>query len=219
MRSPGTPPNGAPFPSPRTLSCMPSSTPAGISRLTTASSRFMPISSVPPGFRVMRWPVPWQSGHVEAVCICPRIVLVTRRTWPVPWQVAQSACSTPSAWTCLNTLTFLVNPSATSSSVNFTLMRRFAPFIRLRRPPPPPPPPKAPPKMSPNWEKMSSMFMPPPPNPPGPPRMPSWPNRSYCWRFVSSLNTSYASAASLNFSSAAALSGFLSGWYFKASLR
>ena len=190
MRSPGTPPSGAPLPSPRTLNCMPSSTPAGISRVTTASSRFMPISSVPLGLRVMLWPVPWQTLQVEAVCIWPKMVLVTRRTCPVPWHVVQSACSTPGACTCLKTLTFLLMPSETSSRVNFTLMRRLAPFMRRRRPPPPPPPPKAPPKMSPNWEKMSSMFMPPPPNPPGPPRMPSWPNRSYCWRLVSSLSTS-----------------------------
>ena len=78
----------------------------------------------------------------------------------------------PSAWTRRNTLTFLVTPSAISSKVSWTLMRRLDPFIR-RGPPPPPPkaPPKAPPKMSPNWLKMSSMFMPAPP--PAAPPMPA----------------------------------------------
>ena len=54
----------------------------------------------------------------------------------------------------------------------------FGSAARRERPPPPPkkpsnppnpPPPPRPPKMSPNMEKMSSMFMPPAPKPPAPP--------------------------------------------------
>lgn len=57
----------------------------------------------------------------------------------------------------------------------------------------------------------------PPWNPPKPPpALPSKaaePNWSYCFLFVSSLNTEYASPISLNFSAAPG-SLFTSGWYF-----
>ena len=65
---------------------------------------------------------------------------------------------------------------------------------------------------------------PPKPCPPGPPpaafgSTPAWPNRSYASRLEASESISYASFASLNFSSAALSFGLRSGWCFMASLR
>ena len=51
-----------------------------------------------------------------------------------------------------------------------------------------------------------------------PPR-PAWPKRSYMWRLSVSASTAYASAASLNWSSAFLSPGLRSGWCFSASLR
>ena len=57
-------------------------------------------------------------------------------------------------------------------------------------------------------------------NPPvAAPPSPAWPKRSYMWRLSVSASTEYASAASLNFSSAALSPGLRSGWYLSASLR
>ena len=150
------PPAGAALPLPRRLSCMPSSTPAGMSISTTVSSqRAMFVRVLRLGLDAR--PGPPQAGQVDAVCIWPRM-LVTRRTdVPPHWrQVVFHALGLDQA------NLFLVTPSAISSRVSWTLMRRLDPFIdpgrlRHRRRPP------APPKMSPNWLKMSSMFMPAPP--------------------------------------------------------
>merc|ERR1711974_561381 len=68
------------------------------------------------------------------------------------------------------TFIFFSTPFAISSSVSFTLILRLLPFTRRCPPPPkpppkpekpPPPPPNAPPKISPNWLKVSSIFIPP----------------------------------------------------------
>ena len=100
-------------------------------------------------------------------------------------------------------------------------MRRLLPLntrcLFLELPPPNPLPNEPPPKTSPNWLKMSSMFMPPPkPPPPEAPPKPACPYWSYLAFLLPSLSTSYASAASLNFPSALLSSGFLSGWCFNA---
>ena len=79
-----------------------------------------------------------------------------------------------------------------------------------------PPPPNISPKMSPKMSLMDA----PPANPASPNGEPfAKPNRSYLARRSGSERTSYASLASLNRSSASSLPGFLSGWYWWASLR
>src|SRR5690606_12721454 len=189
IRSPGMPPRGAALPFPLIDSCMPSLTPAGMLMLMVSSPRIKPSPWQAVHLADISTPSPLQVGQVLVVCICPRMVLVTRRTAPVPPQVRQvlnddlSFAPVPSQveqTTFLLTLIFFSAPLALSLSVSFTLMRRFDPFA-TRRPPRCPPPPKKlsnglppPPKMSPNWLNMSSMFMPPPPNPPDAP--PAWPN-------------------------------------------
>ncbi len=198
-RSPGTPPAGASLPMPLMLSCMPSSTPAGILISTTRSSRFRPCSSPPVPRLLTVCPMPPQAGQVLTVCIWPRKVLCTRATWPLPPQVAQVPYSAPSARTSLFTLIFFSTPLAISARSSFNRTRRLLPFTTRRprerpKPPPPPKPPKAPPKaspkMSPNWLKMSSMDMP-PPKPPGPPMPgPACPKRSYLAFFSGSLRIS-----------------------------
>ena len=122
----------------------------------------------------------------------------------------------------LLTFIFFSTPLAMSFNESFTLTLRFDPFIvlcavrLLPKPLKPPKPPKPPPKISPNWEKMSSTVIPPPEKPLPAPLTPACPKRSYRDFFWSSRSTSYASAASLNFSSALLSPGFLSGWNFRA---
>ncbi len=209
---------------PLIFNCIPSSTPAGIWIGTTTSSRIRPCSSLPGARLVTDRPIPPHAGQVVTVCIWPRKVFWTRRTWPLPPHVEQVPYSLPFARTNLVTLIFFSAPLATSSKLILSRTRKLLPFT-VRPPrccpkPPKPPPPNPPPKMSPNWEKMSSMFMPPPWKPP-PPKPPGalCPNRSNLARLSGSLRISYAPAPSLNFSSAAWSPGFLSGWNLIASLR
>src|SRR5690606_5696384 len=155
--------------------CMPSLTPAGILMLMVSSPRISPSPWHVVHLADISTPSPLQVGQVLVVCICPRMVLVTRRTAPVPPQVRHvlnddlSFAPVPSQveqTTFLLTLIFFSAPLAISLSVSFTLMRRFDPFA-TRRPLRCPPPPKKlskglppPPNISPNWLNMSSMFMP-----------------------------------------------------------
>ena len=67
------------------------------------------------------------------------------------------------------------------------------------------------------WEPPAPGRNPPPPGPV--PKAPSRLISSYCLRFSGSESVSYAELTSLNFSSAALLPGFLSGWFSRASLR
>src|ERR1700761_2717525 len=125
-------------------------------------------------------PSPLQVGQVLVVCICPKMVFVTRRTAPDPpqvlqvWKDALSFAPVPSQvlqGICLLTFIFFSVPLAISSSVKRTLIRRLLPRATRRPPPPwrPPPPPKKPsnglppPKISPNGLNMSFISMPPPP--------------------------------------------------------
>ena len=172
--------------------------------------------SAPFGLLSKVWPDPLHDSHIEEVCILPRIVLVILVTWPLPLHVAHLLKVDPGAFTFLFTLIFLSTPLEISSNVRLTLTRKLLPLITLCPPNPPPnPPPNALPKISPNWLKMSSMFI--PPLNPAPPFWKAWcPNWSYLAFLLGLLNTSYASAASLNFSSAALSFGFLSGWYWIA---
>src|SRR5690606_41623218 len=86
-------------------------------------------------------PSPLQVGQVLVVCICPRIVFVTRRTAPVPPQVRQvwnddlSRAPLPSQvgqMICLLTLIFFSVPLAISCSVSLTLIRRLVPLTTRR---------------------------------------------------------------------------------------
>ena len=222
--SPGIPAFFAACPLPSTFSTIPSITPAGIFISITSSPATTPSPLHFVHLFLMVFPVPPHCGHAVCVCMRPSMVSTVRVTYPEPLHCEQVSCrpsSLPVPLQCWHatfflTLNFLVVPVATSFRVIFTFKRRSAPLdCCLRRPPPPPNPPNppnpCPPKMSPNMLKMSSMFMlAPPPNPPFPP-IPACPNWSYLWRFSGSCNTSYASAASLNFSSASLLSGLRSG--------
>src|SRR5690606_15070017 len=132
-------------------SCIPSLTPAGILIAIVSS----PLSSPSPRqvvhLEVISTPSPLQVGQVLVVCICPRMVLVTRRTDPAPPQVPQvlnedlSFAPDPSQvlqTMLLLTFIFFSTPLAISSKVNFTFIRRLLPLETLRPPPldwPPPP--------------------------------------------------------------------------------
>ena len=163
--------------------------------LMVSSPRLNPSPWQVPHLAVISEPSPLQVGHVLVVCIWPNMVLVTRRTAPLPPQVRQVLTDDLSfapeplqLWqtTCLFTFIFFSTPLAISSRVSLTLMRKLLPRA-TRRPPrvdcPPPkklskglPPP--PPKISPNWLKISSMFMfPAPPEGPPCPAL-AWPNWS-----------------------------------------
>ncbi|CAI8170405.1 MAG: Uncharacterised protein [Crocinitomicaceae bacterium] len=85
---------------------MPSSTPAGISISIIVSFFSKPVASTPAGLFEIICPDPLQLGQVDAVCIAPRMVLVTRVTCPVPLQVGQVENSTPLAATNLFTFIF-----------------------------------------------------------------------------------------------------------------
>ena len=90
------------------------------------------------------------------------------------------------------------------------------------RPRPWPPRPNMFPNMSPRPPPPMSSTLnvkPPAPGPPRPPIGPMVRTSSYSLRLASSPSTSYADATSLNFSSATALPGFLSGCRSRASLR
>src|SRR5690606_1352017 len=181
IRSPGIPLRGAAFPFPLMESCMPSLTPAGMLIAIVSSPRNKPSPRQVVHLAVISTPSPPQALQVLVVCIWPKMVLVTRRTVPDPpqfrhvWTDDLSRAPLPSQEeqvTCLLTLIFFSTPLAISSSVSLTLMRRLVP-LDTRRPPWRPPPPKKlskglppPPKISPNWLNMSSIFMPPPPKPP-----------------------------------------------------
>src|SRR5690606_20696651 len=110
---------------------------------------------------VISTPSPLQVGQVLVVCICPRIVFVTRLTDPLPLHVLQvlkedlSFAPEPShdlQTTFLFTFIFFSTPFAISSKVSFTLIRRLLPLATLR----PPPWERAPPK------KLSKGLPPPP---------------------------------------------------------
>ena len=81
-KSPAIPLPGAELPFPLTLSCIPSTTPAGIFTVTVSSLEINPCPSEPSGRLSILCPAPPQVGHAEAVCIRPKIVLVTLVTWP-----------------------------------------------------------------------------------------------------------------------------------------
>src|ERR1700750_384213 len=89
MRSPEAPPRSPALPRPPTLSCMPSCTPAGMSIVTVSSPYTRPSPLQTEHLAVTMEPSPLQVGQVVTVCICPRKVLLTRRTWPLPPQVEQ----------------------------------------------------------------------------------------------------------------------------------
>src|SRR5262245_41093245 len=92
IRSPGGPPLSPALPLPPIFSCIPSCTPAGTSIPTVSSAYTRPSPLHVPHFAVIVVPSPLHAGQVVTVCICPRKVLVTRRTWPLPPQV-------PHVWT------------------------------------------------------------------------------------------------------------------------
>src|SRR6185369_5524301 len=118
------PPLSPALPFPFIFNCMPSCTPAGISIVTVSSAYTLPSPLHVPHLAVIVVPSPLQVGHVVTVCICPRKVLVTRRTWPLPPQVPQ-VCTLPLSFaplplhvvqtTCFFTLIFLVTPLDISS--------------------------------------------------------------------------------------------------------
>src|ERR1044072_2454683 len=128
------PPRSPALPLPLTFNCMPSCTPAGISIVTVSSPYTLPSPRQAPHFAVIVEPSPLQVGHVVTVFICPKKVLVTRRTCPLPPHVPQ-VCTLPLSFaplppqvlqaTYFFTLMFLVTPFAISSYVNFILMRRL----------------------------------------------------------------------------------------------
>src|SRR4029079_9990649 len=89
IRSPCGPPLSPAFPLPLIFNCIPSCTPAGTSILTVSSAYTLPSPLQVPHFAVIVVPSPLQVGQVVTVCICPRKVLVTRRTCPLPPQVPQ----------------------------------------------------------------------------------------------------------------------------------
>src|SRR4051812_29189875 len=147
-RSPGGPPRSPALPLPLMLSCMPSCTPAGISRLSVSSPYTRPSPLQLLHFCVIVLPSPLQVGHVVTVCICPRKVLVTLRTWPDPPQLPQvciellSFAPLPAHWVqvmCFFTFIFLLAPLAISPKSIFSFIRRLAPRVPCLRPPPPPP--------------------------------------------------------------------------------
>src|SRR5688572_11272070 len=183
IRSPAVPPLSPALPLPLMLNCMPSCTPAGISMLIVSSPYTRPSPLQVPHLAVIVTPSPLQVGQVVTVCICPKNVFCTLLTCPLPPQVLQ-VCTLPLSFapeplqvvqgTCFFTLIFLVTPFAISSYVSFSFTRRLLPLIPRLRPPPlrarPPPPKRLPkrssPNISPNWLKISSMFIPPPLYPP-----------------------------------------------------
>src|SRR5690606_13205082 len=87
IKSPGTPPRGAAFHLPLIDNCIPSLTPAGILMAIVSSPRTNPSPLHEVHLAVTSTPSPLQVGQVLVVCICPNIVLVTRRTEPLPPQV------------------------------------------------------------------------------------------------------------------------------------
>src|SRR5688572_26224397 len=101
------------------------------------------------------------------------MVLVTLLTCPAPLHVEHLLKADP-FWapeplhelhaTALFTLIFFSTPLVISAKVSFTLIRRLLPRFTWRLPPPPPPKKLSnglwPPKISPNWLKMSSIFIP-----------------------------------------------------------
>src|SRR5690606_3733815 len=124
-------------------SCIPSLTPAGILMVMVSSPRTSPSPWQVEHLAEISTPSPLQVGQVLVVCICPRMVLVTRLTAPVPPQVRHvlnedlSFAPEPSQveqTTCLLTFIFFSAPLAISLSVSFTLIRRLVPFA-TRRPP------------------------------------------------------------------------------------
>ena len=178
-KSPEIPSDIASFPFPLTLSCIPSSTPAGILTSTVSSVKIWPFTSEPGAFLVTILPVPEHALHVVVDCIRPKIVFVICVTCPDPPHWGQVENSVPGAWTFLLTFIFLLTPLAISFIVKETFILRFVPFDLLcEDPPKPPKPPNAPPNISPNWLNMSSIFIPPAPNPPDPSKA-AWPNWSY----------------------------------------
>src|SRR5688572_9861675 len=178
IRSPAIPPLSPALPLPLIFSCIPSCTPAGMSIVTVSSPYTRPSPLQVLHFAVIVEPSPLQLGQVLTVCICPRKVFCTLLTCPLPPHVLQ-VCTLPSSFapfpphvlqaTCFFTLIFFVTPFAISSYESFNLMRRLLPLIprfrwppRLRWPPPNMFPKRSSPKISPNWLKISSMFIPPP---------------------------------------------------------
>ena len=206
-KSPATPPRGGTFPLPDIDNCISLETPAGILIGMISSSNTRPSPKHASHLAPTLLPSPLQVGQVDEVTIWPNIVFWTRFTWPDPWHVPQVFKSVPffepfpeqdlqATWRF--TLIFFSTPFAISSKFNFNLIRKSVP-LRWRLPPPRPPLKKLPnglsspppPKISPNWENISSMFMPWPPNPPpAAPPIPACPKRSYCDFFWALLNTS-----------------------------
>src|SRR5690606_18131891 len=178
-------------------------TPAGILIEMVSSPLTNPSPRQVVHLALISIPSPLQVGQVLVVCICPKMVLVTRLTDPEPPHVLQvwyddlSLAPVPlqvRQTTCLFTFIFFSTPLAISSKVSLTLMRRLVP-LGIRRPPLEllPPPKKLSkglplPKISPNWLKISSIFMPAPP--PKLDEVPAWPNWSYLALFSGSLSTS-----------------------------
>ena len=132
-------------------------------------------------------PAPLQSGQWDWTLKNPW----ARTTWPVPRQVRQVCGECPGLdrdslqvphESCFSTSTSFLVPKAASLKLMRISRRRSAPVLSLWFPPP-----KKSPKISPNWEKISSN----PLNPLNPlPFNPSWPNWSYICLFSGSFNTS-----------------------------
>src|SRR5699024_12167352 len=149
IKSPGIPPLGAALPLPLMESCIPSLTPAGMLIAMVSSSRTNPSPPQEGHLAVISTPSPLQEGQVLVVCICPKIVLVTRVTDPLPPHVLQlwydelSLAPLPEQVlqeTSLLTLIFFSTPSAISFNVILTCIRSLLPLRTLLPASLPPPP-------------------------------------------------------------------------------
>src|SRR3954454_21602054 len=226
--SPGGPPLGPASPFPLSLTREPSFTPAGMFTAYFLTWRVWPdpwhvgqgslISvPVPPHWRhgceiekrpcdSASTPRPWQ--RLQTVGLVPGFA-------PVPRPVGQGGAS--------GTVTDTCPPSIACSNDTCTSVSRSRPRSGRGVRPAPPPPPNRSDRMSPKPPTPPAGAPPKPPPPPPkpppgkPPKMP--PPESYCLRFSGSDRTAYAPWTSLNRSSASLSPGFLSGWYFRASLR
>mmetsp|Transcript_8227 Transcript_8227/g.28868 ORF Transcript_8227/g.28868 Transcript_8227/m.28868 type:complete len:246 (+) Transcript_8227:478-1215(+) len=202
LRSPGSPSRMGSPSSKKLISC-PSRIPGSTSTVMVSTSRTnLTLGQSSHTFCAYCWYIPGPTCRVTIFCL--------QLHFRVPFA---------GLITSLSRVTCSVRPTYRSLSVASTKTRTSLPrgvsasssWPPKRNPNGPPPPPK-------NCENMS-------PGPPPPPPCcccclsPSSPWRSYTLRFSGSDSTSKALLISVNFFSASASPGFLSGWYFRASLR
>src|ERR1035437_5765017 len=108
------------LPLPLMLNCIPSCTPAGISKVTVSSPYILPSPLQVLHLLVITEPSPLQVGQVFTVCICPRKVFCTLRTCPFPPQVLQ---------VCILFLSFAPEPPQVLQAMYFfTFIVFVAPF-------------------------------------------------------------------------------------------